>query len=598
MRKLIFLFVTVVLTMCSAPELQKWTPGECRLPTQWTDQVNPHQPWPEYPRPDFMRLEWLSLNGPWNYAIIPADAGEPVKYDGQILVPFPVESCLSGVQKRVSKDSLLWYQRSFSLPPEWKNCHIILHFEASDWETHVWVNGKKAGEHRGGYDRFSFNITDLLKSGSRQVLTVSVMDPTDEGNQPRGKQVNSPEGIFYTPVTGIWQTVWIEPVPEISMTGCHILTNIDDQTVTFNMLSSASGQDDYFRIRILDGSNVIVTDSFPVLPGNHSCTLPDPRLWDTDDPFLYDVQIELVSDGKPVDEVYTYFGMRKISMVTDKQGINRMALNNKILFQLGPLDQGFWPDGIYTPPSDEAMKNDLEVTKQLGFNMLRKHVKVEPARFYYWCDKMGLLVWQDMPSCSGFIGQSDPDLERSEADAAQFESELLSVIDNRMNHPSIVVWVPFNEGWGQYATGRIVGLIKEKDPSRLVNAASGWTDRGVGDLKDIHAYPGPKAPEPETTRISVLGEFGGLGLAVKDHSWTTENWGYQEMQDQENLLSRYEELLKELRKLKYSPGLAAAVYTQTTDVETESNGLMTYDREMIKMDADKLRELNQEVIKH
>jgi hypothetical protein len=545
-----------------------------------------------------MRQEWLCLNGPWSYAIIPADAGEPVKYDGQVLVPFPVESCLSGVLKRVGKDSLLWYQRSFSLPPEWKSSHIILHFEASDWETHVWVNGKKAGEHRGGYDPFSFNITDLLNSGSRQVLTVSVMDPTDEGNQPRGKQVTSPEGIFYTPVTGIWQTVWIEPVPEISMTGCHILTNIDDHTVTFRMMSSASGKDDYFRIRIFEGSNMVVTDSFPVLPGKHSCNLPEPRLWDTDDPFLYDAHIELVSDGKPVDEAATYFGMRKISVVTDEQGINRMALNNKILFQFGPLDQGFWPDGIYTPPSDEAMKYDLEVTRRLGFNMLRKHVKVEPARFYYWCDKMGLLVWQDMPSCSGFIGQSDPDLERSEADAAQFESELLSMIDNRMNHPCIVVWVPFNEGWGQYATASIVELIKKKDSSRLVNAASGWTDRGVGDLKDIHAYPGPRAPEAESIRVSVLGEFGGLGLAVKDHSWTSENWGYQDMQDQENLLSRYEELLKELMKLKYSPGLAAAVYTQTTDVETESNGLMTYDRALIKMNADKLRELNLKVIKY
>jgi hypothetical protein len=299
-----------------------------------------------------------------------------------------------------------------------------------------------------------------------------------------------------------------------------------------------------------------------------------------------------------VDLVKTYFGMRIISRVKDGKGINRMALNNRILFQLGPLDQGFWPDGIYTPPSEEAMRYDLEVLKSLGFNMMRKHVKVEPARFYYLCDKMGLLVWQDMPSCSGFIRHDDPDLDRAPEDAAQFETELSAMIHSRINHPCIVVWVPFNEGWGQYATGKIVEMIKAIDPSRLVNAASGWTDRGVGDLKDIHAYPGPAAPEPEASRVSVLGEFGGLGLAVKDHSWTTENWGYQELSDREKLLSRYEELIKELTKLKYTPGLAAAVYTQTTDVETESNGLMTYDREMIKMDADRVRELNQKIIQY
>jgi beta-galactosidase/beta-glucuronidase len=598
MRTLSVIVVALLLSMCSIQEETTWAPAACQLPTRWTNMVIADQPWPEYPRPGFQREEWINLNGLWQYAIKPADAGKPVTYDGQILVPFAVESCLSGVQKKVNKDSLLWYQRTFSVPRTWKNKNVILHFEASDWETHVWINGKEAGMHRGGYDPFSFDITSLLGRGNRQVLTVSVMDPTDAGNQPRGKQVSNPEGIFYTPVTGIWQTVWLEPVPEKNISECRITTDIDKQTVTFNLQSSGSGNGDYYRIHILEDSDEIIVDSFPVAQGIHSCSLQGARLWDTDNPFLYDARIKLISRGDATDEILTYFGMRKISMVTDPQGINRMALNNKRLFQLGPLDQGFWPDGIYTPPTDEAMKNDLEVTKNLGFNMLRKHVKVEPERFYYWCDKLGILVWQDMPSCSGFVGHKDPDMDRTPADAAQFEEELSALIHSRINHPSIIVWVPFNEGWGQYATEKVVNLIREEDTTRLVNQASGWTDRGVGDLKDIHAYPGPAAPQPEKGRISVLGEFGGLGLAIKDHSWTTKNWGYQELSDREKLLARYEELIVELMKLKYSPGLAAAVYTQTTDVETESNGLMTYDREMIKMDADKLREINQQVILH
>jgi len=586
------------LAGCSTNEDTEWSPAGCRLPTRWTATVSPEKTWPEYPRPGFRREEWLNLNGLWNYAIEPANASRPGIWTGKILVPFPVESCLSGVQQRVGKDSLLWYKRSFSLSHAWKNKRIILHFEASDWETRVWVNGKEVGMHQGGYDPFSFDITGFLGHGGKQVLTVSVMDPTDRGNQPRGKQVSQPEGIWYTPVTGLWQTVWLEPVPENRITDCRINTNIDDQSVIFNLLSSGPGKDDYYRIHILDNSSEVLVDSFPVLPGSRTCSITGAKLWDPDNPFLYDARIELISNGTQVDEIFTYFGMRKISVVKDAAGINRIALNDKILFQLGPLDQGFWPDGIYTPPSDEAMKNDLDVIKKLGYNMLRKHVKVEPDRFYYWCDRLGLSVWQDMPSCSGFIGDKDPDLDRAPADAAQYEMELSAMIQARINHPCIIVWVPFNEGWGQYATERIVSLIREKDTSRLVNPASGWTDRGVGDLKDIHAYPGPAAPKPDPARVSVLGEFGGLGLAIKDHSWTTKNWGYQELSDREKLLARYEELIEELIKLKYSPGLAAAVYTQTTDVETESNGLMTYDREMIKMDADSLRELNQKIIKH
>ncbi len=592
-----FLIFFILLVIFSCQQETPWTPAECNLHTEWTVRVNPDNVLSEYPRPMMVRENWINLNGLWDYAIVSADQSEPEEFPGRILVPFPVESCLSGVETRIDQETKLWYKTNFKIPGSWKNRRIFLHFEAVDWETTVWVNGNEVGIHKGGYDPFTFDITDYLKERGKQRLIVSVWDPIDNGNQPRGKQVTEPHGIWYTPVTGIWQTVWLEPLPEKRIDSYYVYTDIDNSTATFDINTKNTGPDDYIQLVVMELSNEIVMDSFPIAD-RYEMVLPNAKFWTPDNPVLYDMNIRLISNNQIIDEVFGYFGMRKISLIKEKDGINRLALNNEPLFQFGTLDQGFWPDGIYTAPNDEALCYDLEKTKELGFNILRKHVKVESRRFYYWCDEIGILIWQDMPSCSGYLEQEEEDQLRNKNDADQFEWELKQLIKTKFNHPSIVMWIPFNEGWGQYDTERIADYIKELDSTRLVNQASGWCDRGVGDVHDIHAYPGPAAPGQEAYRAPVLGEFGGLGLRVEGHMWTTENWGYQDMSDTDQLYNRYEQLLKEVMKMKYQPGLAAAVYTQTTDVETESNGLMTYDRKVIKMDAEKVRRINNELIQY
>jgi hypothetical protein len=540
-----------------------------------------------------VRKSWENLNGLWDYAIVHKDQQQPDTFDGQILVPFPVESALSGVMKPVGQDNRLWYRRTFRIPRTWKGQHVLLHFGAVDFDTTVWINGTQVGTHQGGYDPFSFDITDALKENSDQEIVVSVWDPTDAGTQPRGKQIRKPHGIWYTAVTGIWQTVWAEPVPEAYIKNIKIIPDIDNKSVSVAAACSFTGhpmveptgysvqaeaKDGWFtkaKNKGNAGEEIILQ-------------IKKPKLWSPGSPFLYDLKVTLRNDkGKKVDVVSSYFGMRKIEVGKDKEGINRLLLNNEPLFQFGPLDQGWWPDGLYTAPSDAALCYDIEVLKTMGCNMLRKHVKIEPARFYYWCDKLGLMVWQDMPSGDKYIGGRDPDIERSPESAQQFETELTAMITTFYNHPSIIMWVPYNEGWGQWDTPRIVDLIKNLDPARLVNNASGWTDRGVGDVHDIHSYPGPAAPPVEEKRAAVLGEFGGLGLPIKGHTWQDEkNWGYISYKTREELTDAYVALIDNLRLL-ISEGLSAAVYTQTTDVEIEINGLMTYDRETIKMDVKK-----------
>jgi len=472
---------------------------------------------------------------------------------------------------------------------------MLLHFGAVDWETEVWVNGQKVGEHRGGYDPFTFDITMALNQPGENEIVVAVWDPTDAGFQPRGKQVRKPRGIWYTPTTGIWQTVWLEAVPfAASIDRLKLVPDIDAGllTVTVHLRGVAKGV--FVRVEAFEAERS--KGAAEGKPGE-AIALPidEARLWSPDSPFLYGLKVTLLHNdlergAVPGDEVTSYFGMRKISLAKDESGVLRLFLNNEPLFQYGTLDQGFWPDGLYTAPSDEALRYDIEVTKRLGFNMARKHVKIEPDRWYYWCDKLGLLVWQDMPSGDKYIGGKDPDVDRVAQSARQFELELKRSIDAFGNHPSIVMWVPFNEGWGQYDTMGIVTRIKEYDPTRLVNNASGWTDRGVGDVHDIHSYPGPAAPKNEPLRAAVLGEFGGLGLPVKAHTWQAEkNWGYRSFESQEALTDAYVKLLRNLKPLIGS-GLAAAVYTQTSDVEIEVNGLMTYDRAKIKMDEGKALE--------
>ena len=567
----------------------QWQPADGPLMTRWAKEVSPENAHPEYPRPQMVRGAWLNLNGLWECAVAGREAEWPEEFDQRILVPFPIESALSGVMKKVGSDSRLWYRRTFKVPADWPSGKVLLHFEAVDWDATVWLNGQELGGHRGGYDPFTFDITKALKPGAEQQLVLSVWDPTNDGTQPRGKQVKEPKGIWYTSVTGIWQTVWLEPVPAASIGALEMVPDVDAGTLRLSVSTSGAEKGDTIRAITKAGDHVFVSSIGPA--GQPlEVKLKEPKLWSPDSPFLYDLKVELVRDGRALDSVDSYFGMRKIALGKDRDGITRIMLNGEFLFQYGPLDQGWWPDGLYTAPTDEALRYDLEVLKDLGCNMLRKHVKVEPRRLYYWCDKLGLLVWQDMPNGDRHIGRDKADLDRSKESAQQFELELRRVIDNLRNHPSIVIWVPFNEGWGQYDTGRIADWIKNHDPSRLVNQASGWADRGVGDVNDIHRYPGPSRPEPEEDRAIVLGEFGGLGLPLEGHTWQAEkNWGYRSYETRDELTEAYLSLMHHLHPM-IGEGLSAAVYTQTSDVEIEVNGLMTYDRAVVKMDAGRLAE--------
>jgi hypothetical protein len=581
---------------CLQPLAQAaWQPAKGPLITRWAKDVSPEKTHPEYPRPQMERAAWLNLNGLWDYAVADREAAQPTQWDGQILVPFPVQSALSGVMKTVSENQRLWYHRSFVVPAAWQGKRVILNFGAVDWEAKVLVNGQKLGAHRGGYDGFRFDITGALKSSGEQEIVVTVWDPTDAGTQPRGKQVRKPNGIWYTPTTGIWQTVWLEPVSATHLEALKIIPDVDGKSVQIGAAIASEGGAVTVKCTILDKGRVVgeasITDGNTAPSGTVQPRLtlpvPDPKLWSPSAPFLYDLKLVVLRNGREVDRVSSYFGMRKIALGKDKKGFTRLLLNNQPLFQLGPLDQGFWPDGLYTAPTDEALRYDIEMTKKLNFNLIRKHVKIESDRWYYWCDRLGLLVWQDMPSGDKYISGRDPDIQRTEQSGKQFETELKALVEGRGNHPCIVMWVPYNEGWGQWDTARIVELIKSWDSSRLVNNTSGWTDRGVGDVNDIHRYPGPAAPKPEEKRAGVLGEFGGLGLPVSGHTWQNEkNWGYRSFTNSAALTGAYVDLMLKLYPLIGAEGLSAAVYTQTTDVEVEVNGLMTYDRAMTKMDAD------------
>ncbi len=588
---------TILILFLSISCIQKketaWKIAENPLLTKWSQNVDPSKPWMEYPRPDMVRNSWINLNGLWDYAIT-TKGTKPSEWNGSILVPYPVESALSGVRKKVSENENLWYKRTFSIPNSWKKKHILLNFEACDWETTVWIDGNEVGNHRGGYDPFSFDITNSLGNKKLHELVVCVWDPTDKGTQPRGKQVSSPGSIWYTSTTGIWQTVWIEPVNESYINSFRTITNADNGTITFKtVIKNGSSGSLLFKIK-KDGRTIASasgnTDS------ETTVKIKDPVLWSPDNPFLYDITIELKNDNRTVDIVKSYTGIRKISIGKAADGFTRLLLNNEFVYQNGTLDQGFWPDGIYTPPTEEAMVNDLQMTKKMGFNMLRKHVKVENRIFYYWCDKLGILVWQDMPSGDQSIWGDMPDINKSKDATLQYEFELKRMIETKYNHPSIIMWVPFNEGWGQFETGRITDLIAAYDPTRLVNSSSGWTDRGTGNINDIHHYPDPAVQPAEEKRAIVLGEFGGLGLPLQGHTWEQKNWGYRNMADTLQLLSKYESYFDLVHRFVVEKGLSATIYTQTTDVETETNGLMTYDRKVNKMGVENVFRANYNII--
>ena len=594
-KLVVFILLTATLSLSA-----QWKPAGDRLKTRWASQIDVNNVLPEYPRPIMERSQWQNLNGLWDYAILPVGKQNPASFDGKILVPFAVESSLSGVQKRLGSENELWYRREFTVPSNWKNNRVLLHFGAVDWKADVWVNDIKVGQHTGGYTPFSFDVTPALKNGTNR-LTVKVWDGTDQGYQPRGKQVNNPHGIWYTPVSGIWQTVWLEPVPEKYIENVKITPDIDKNIINVEAFINQPASSDRIEVKVMEGSRVVATgqsiNNQPVevsMPAN-------PRLWSPNDPFLYDLEVTVFNGSKQLDKVKSYTAMRKYSTKRDDKGIVRLQLNNKDLFQFGPLDQGWWPDGLYTAPSDEALKYDIAKTKDFGFNMIRKHVKVEPARWYMHCDRLGIIVWQDMPN-----GDRSPEWQmreyftgaerlRSPESEANFRKEWKEIMDYLCSYPSIGVWVPFNEAWGQFKTQEIVEWTKQYDPSRLVNPASGGNHYHVGDMLDLHHYPQPEMFLYDGQRATVLGEYGGIGWANKEHLWEPDrNWGYVQFNSSNEVTNEYIKYAERLKQM-IRQGFSAAVYTQTTDVEVEVNGLMTYDRAVVKIDEDRVRKVNQEI---
>lgn len=570
-----------------------------QLPTKWTDQaMKAEVPLAEYPRPQLQREDWLCLNGKWDYlggkgAPNAFSPEKPATFDGlngKILVPYCPESILSGVQKK--QEINMWYRRTVDIPSGWQGKQVILHFEAVDHDATIFVNGKKAGSHAGGYDSFSFNITPFLKKGSN-TLVVAAYDPND-GRAPSGK--NGPRGD-YTFNSGIWQSVWMEPVSKSYIKNIRLLPDLEHNRLKVLVNTDGTGK---VSAEALDGKKVVAqvnsaAGTYFYLP------IDKPKLWTPDEPFLYDLKLTLYdADGKPTDEVKSYFGMRDIKL-GKVDGVLRPLINGKFMMQLGLLDQGYWPDGVLTAPTEEALKFDIEYTKKAGYNLIRKHMKTEPQRFYYWADKMGLLVWQDMPA----IWYPNEDTLKTRK---VFRRELQAIIDDHYNSPSIITWVPFNENWGAFDVKNITDWVKQYDPSRLVNGNSGFNnnpdyqkaygDPLNGDYVDTHIYVGPYcASKPDGKRAASLGEFGGVGLFVRGHMWPVENNAYDYAATTTALTDRYVLLLNQVEQLMLYKGLSVAIYTQTTDVEHEVNGLLTYDRAVEKMQTDRIKEVNEAVIR-
>jgi beta-galactosidase/beta-glucuronidase len=636
MKSLLRSSVTICL-FSGAALAADWKPVPGKMMTPFGEKVTVANAWTEYPRPGFVRERWLSLNGLWDHAVRPRTAAAPAAFDGKILVPFCVESALSGVGKPVKPDDRIWYRRTFTVPEAWKGERVLLHFEAVDFESTVWLNGALVGSHAGGSGAFSFDLTDFLRPAGNE-LVVSVWDPTSAGEQPRGKQILDPRGIWYTPVSGIWQSVWLEPVPkERRLAELRVTPEVDQKRVKVEALIDAAIEDDTWGVRLTasaEGRPVATT----VVRVNRVAYLRinEPRLWSPDSPFLYDLKAELVRvkpalpapakgkkgpasprfgakereayaraevQGAALDVVTSYFALRKISLGDGPvAGQPTIRLNNQPIFQHGTLDQGWWPDGLLTPPSDAAMVWELQYLKQAGFNMLRKHIKVEPRRYYYHCDRLGLLIWQDMPSGfnQGLRTQriDEGEVIRLSTSREQHELELRRMLGQLHNHPCIVTWVVHNEGWGQYETAALTRWVKSVDASRLVLGTTGWLDRGVGDIASSHTYDLVPIPaKPDAKRAIVIGEYGGVGWPITGHLWNPEmrNWGYQTYQSKEEFLAAFTKKIEAIIAMKPS-GLCAGVYTQTSDVEGEVNGLMTYDRRVIKVEPAVMAALNRRLL--
>ena len=579
-----------------------WKPEGDRIKTKWTTDLDPKKVWQEYPRQHMKRKEWLNLNGAWSYAITDSDSKKPEKFDGKILVPFPLESSLSGVMKTIKNNQALWYEKIFEIPESWMKKNIFLNFGAVDWKCVLFINDAEVGEHSGGYSPFSFNITKYITKGNNTIL-LKVVDPTNRGVQPVGKQTINPGSIWYTPISGIWQTVWLEPFDEFYIEKIEINNDFDKKEMKLTFKLNVDVRKpllvtiEYNKTKLAD---LLVYSKEEIV-----FKIPDEHFhpWSPSEPNLYDISTNLYGKtGSLLDTVISYTAMRKIEQKKDESGFYRIFLNNKPIFNMGTLDQGYWPEGLYTPPSQEAMISDIQTLKNLGFNTIRKHIKVEPLNYYYYCDKLGMLIWQDMPS--GDVGgnkwapeeiNGGTDVERSDESKEIYYKEWAEIIDKLKFFQSIIVWVPFNEAWGQFETEKVVEFTKEQDPLRLINAASGGNHRICGNFLDIHSYPNPNQSLKEESLITVIGEYGGLGLDISGHTWKEDNWGYVVLKSKEEITERYEEYINDLIKL-IDTGVSGAIYTQTTDVESEINGLITYDREEIKVIPDRIKAANEKLI--
>ena len=580
------LALSLGLGLLARPASAEWHMKKAPLMTQWAADVDPKAPLPEYPRPQMTRDDWLNLNGVWQYQ--PATEGDATptgqNLSSQILVPFPVESAISGVMEHHDR---LFYRRQFTVPAAWSGRRVLLHFGAVDYESEVFVNGQSMGVHTGGYDPFSYDVTDALSGDGEQELIVRVFDPTGDGGQPRGKQTLRPGGIMYTSTTGIWQTVWLEPVAQGGIQNLQITPDIDAGAVRVTVNLTGDNANGPVTVSVKDGDELVGV-ARGAAGTELSIDVPDAKLWSPDTPFLYTLTASANGDDdRALDSVGSYFGMRKIS-VGEVGGVKKILLNNEFTFLIGPLDQGFWPDGLYTAPTDEALKHDIEMTKKLGFNFIRKHIKVEPARWYYHADQLGMMVWQDMPSANSYdAGPNPPPIEKQ-----AYRDELRRMVEHLRSETCIITWVLFNESQGQFDTEGLAAMVRELDPSRLINQASGGTHRGVGDIFDIHSYPPPACPEPNADMAIACGEYGGIGLKVADHMWAGDRSGsYTMSSSPQDVIDVYAEYSQMLKKFRDEQGLSAAVYTETTDVEVEINGLLTYDR-VLKVDADLIAKAN------
>ena len=552
------------------------------LTTKWGEALDREHPLPEYPRPQLRRESFLNLNGVWQYAVSTLNS-EPEEYDGDIVVPFPLESELSGVGRVLQPGEYLWYRREFTLPEDFNVGRVLLHFGAVDQCARVWVNGMDACTHTGGYLPFSADITDLLFEGEN-TLVVRVTDDTDRSYHTRGKQKLKPGGIWYSPVSGIWQTVWCESVPENYISSLFITPHLEDGSVELLVMGEGAVR------AVIDG------DAYDFDAGTSALLkLREVRAWSPEEPYLYKLELAMGDD-----RVESYFAMRSVGIGEDRNGVKRLLLNGKPYFQNGLLDQGWWPDGLYTAPSDEALAFDIAAAKTMGFNMLRKHVKVEPLRWYYHCDRLGMLVWQDMPNGGGaysaltvsaplLTGSHSRDdkyskfARREEKGRDEFREELLDMVSHLYNAPSIVTWVIFNEGWGQFDSDKCAEAVLELDSSRILDRTSGWHDQGSGELRSIHLYFDDYKHKPDKLgRCVVLSEFGGYTLPIDGHAWPGKPFGYKKFDSQEKFRRALTLLYDGQIRPACMSGLAAAIYTQLTDVESELNGLITYDRRVIK----------------